>query len=114
MSHCSEGVCPPPELVKRPLHGPKFLEEQGIEVTTNNEIKRIYFGLCLITGDNLGLNTILGFVESFTANYFCRICKVHRKVAYNDTTERENLVRTQDAHEWYVRMNDPTFTGVKT
>ena len=37
--------------------------------------------VCLVerTGDNLGLNGILGFVESFTASYSCRQCKVKRK-----------------------------------
>jgi len=27
-----------------------------------------------ITGDNLGIHSILGFMEAFSENYFCRLC----------------------------------------
>jgi len=27
-----------------------------------------------VLGDNLGLNSVLGFDENFSANYYCRIC----------------------------------------
>lgn len=29
----------------------------------------------LLCGDNLGLNSILGFSEGFNATFFCRFCK---------------------------------------
>ena len=34
----------------------------------------IYASLCQVTCDNLALNGILGFIESFSGNYFCTIC----------------------------------------
>jgi len=40
---------------------------------------RVYFAMCLFTEDNLGANSILGYVESFSANY-CRICKEHKTI----------------------------------
>lgn len=46
----------------------------------NNEVIRVYFPLLLIAGDNLGLNSLLGFSESFSADYFCRLCISHRTV----------------------------------
>jgi len=102
------------EEVFRPvLDELNFLEEQGIEVSVNNETRRIHFALCLIIGDKLGVNFILGLVECFTANYWCRICKVHREVAQDDITERPEKIRTQDDHERHVRNNDPTSSGVK-
>ena len=34
----------------------------------------IYASLCQVTCDNLALNGILGFIESFSCDYFCTIC----------------------------------------
>lgn len=58
----------------------KKLENNGIIIKSSEEDKKIYFVLALITGDNLGLNGVVGMVESFSANYFCRICKIHKCV----------------------------------
>lgn len=46
--------------------------------TTQNGEFRVHYILELIFGDNLGLNTILEFSESFSANYYCRFCKVSK------------------------------------
>lgn len=43
----------------------KCLEEDGINIVINNDEKKVYFPLILILGDNLGLNSVLGFSESF-------------------------------------------------
>jgi len=51
------------------------LQEEGIIIFINGKEIKIYFSLGLVLGDNLGLNSILGFVESFSANFYCRICK---------------------------------------
>jgi len=63
----------------------KYLEDIGISVATENEIVQIYFAMCLFTGDNLGANSILGYIESFYANYYCHICKEHKKVMQKQT-----------------------------
>lgn len=47
------------------------LEDEGIVI--NN--RKIYFVLGAVVGDNLATNSLLGFAQSFTAHYFCRICK---------------------------------------
>lgn len=52
----------------------KFLEQHGITINLPDGDKTIYFKLSLVLGDNLGLHSILGFVESFRANIFCRFC----------------------------------------
>lgn len=39
----------------------------------------MYFELELILGDNLGLHTITGFVESFSSNFCCRICTMNKE-----------------------------------
>lgn len=102
------------EEVFRPLLNElKFLEEKGIEVVVNNRTIRIFFALCIISGDNLAINTILGLAESFTANYFCRMCKLHSKATKIATVENTAFIRTQAVHDRDVQRNDMTSTGVK-
>ena len=50
----------------------KYLAEEGIVVETDCKKIRIYFVLAVVEGDNQGLNTILGFSESFSATCYCR------------------------------------------
>lgn len=56
-----------------------FLEQQGITVNIGNQEQVIYFKLGLILGDNLGLHSILGLVESFSATCRCRFCKMTKQ-----------------------------------
>lgn len=51
------------------------LREDGITITVNNKDYKIYFELGLILGDNLGVNGIFGYNESFIAKSYCRICE---------------------------------------
>lgn len=53
------------------------LFDSGIEVK-NKDYNIIKFVPCLILGDNLGLNSILGFSESFNANFYCRFCSLSK------------------------------------
>jgi len=46
------------------------LEVDGLPIKTSEGIKQVYFVLGLVVGDNLGLNCILEFSKSFSANYF--------------------------------------------
>ena len=55
----------------------QYLEKEGIEVTLPQGKSKIFFKLRLIIGDNLGLHSMLGFVESFEANFACRFCKMN-------------------------------------
>lgn len=50
------------------------LNTTGITVN-NSKYSSIKFIPIHILGDNLALNSILGFVESFSSHYYCRICK---------------------------------------
>jgi len=54
------------------------LQENGISIGVNSINITIYFALGLILGDNLCLNSMLGFAESFSANHYCRICRLHK------------------------------------
>lgn len=51
------------------------LQNKGIEfITKKGKKERVYFELALIVGDNLGLHSMLGLVESFSATFSCRYC----------------------------------------
>lgn len=44
---------------------------------------KVYFCVTLFIGDNLALNTILGFQKSFVSNHFWRFCKfTHLETQY--------------------------------
>lgn len=70
------------EVSRKIVNELAILECKGIEI----ENKIIKAGLINISGDNLGLNGFLGFVECFRAQYFCRICECNQ-------TECQSLVR---------------------
>lgn len=64
----------------------KYLEETGISINTGDENLQVHFIVALITGDNLGLNSILNFNKSFSSNFFCRFCKTNKTVTYSQAT----------------------------
>lgn len=72
------------------------LFDNGITVTINNETKTIHFVLYGILGDNLGVNSLLGYSESFTADHWCRFCRVSKYLAYKLTKEIPQYVRNSN------------------
>lgn len=66
-----------------------------------------------VEGDNLGLNTILGYIQSFNANYYCRICKMDKKEAKYATHEDEAKMRTQSNYVDDVNLANFRLTGIK-
>ncbi|CAI5662779.1 unnamed protein product [Oreochromis niloticus] len=63
----------------------KFLESHGIDLPFSSE--KVHGTICQITGDNLGMHSILGFVESFSGRYFCRLCLIAKQDAQSVYTE---------------------------
>lgn len=54
----------------------KILESQGLSLLFSDE--PLYGTICQITGDNLGMHTVLGFNESFSSRHFCRHCLIEK------------------------------------
>lgn len=51
------------------------LQQYGFEADLPKLGKcQVFSSLCQVTCDNLALNSILGFIESFSCDYFCTIC----------------------------------------
>lgn len=90
-----------------------YLKETGIDVNTDKFEGNIKFELGLIIGDNLGVHSITGFVESFSSNYPCRMCKIKkedmRKQCYVDIT----LQRSWEQYNLDVSEGDVTRSGIK-
>lgn len=90
-----------------------FLEQEGISIDVDDGPKQIYFLFSMIVADNLGNNEIQSFVEVFTANYFCRICKLHRTEMHHCRHPvPNNRLRTILNYDQDVALNDSSETGI--
>lgn len=47
-----------------------------------------------LLGDNLGLNDLLGFSKSLSANFCCRVCRVSKLEMTSQSEENVELLRT--------------------
>lgn len=73
----------------------KELEIDGIEIQINENLNlRIHFILGLVLGDNLGLNSFLDFSKSFSANFFCRMCRLEKIDCQKLCIENTEMIRT--------------------
>lgn len=55
------------------------LADDGIVLNIDGKEQKVFFVMGLLLGDNKGLNHCLGFPRGFTANYYCRLCRLHRE-----------------------------------
>ena len=91
----------------------RFLENTGITVNLPNGPKQIYFELGLIVGDNLGLHSLLGFVQSFNAESFCHKCLIKKKMINNVTSERNCELRNKTNYESLLLLDNVKESGIK-
>lgn len=89
------------------------LQTDGITLDFGSEIKQVYFCLALFLGDNLGLNTILGFQQSFTATSFCRFCKICRPETQRLCHEVSDSLRNKENYIEDLNTANPSITGIK-
>ncbi|KAJ8017990.1 hypothetical protein HOLleu_44271 [Holothuria leucospilota] len=94
------------DLVLRPLiNDLKDLSTNGIDIVTTSFEGNVKVGVAQITGDNLGMHSLLGFTESFTANYPCRHCKVHRDTMRSQVVIDQTLKRNRTNYAEDVEGN---------
>lgn len=91
----------------------KYLEEHGIIVETSEGPRKVFFVSGLLLGDNLGVNSVGGFVECFTANHFCRFCRTHKTDIATQCVEDRDSLRTKENYEEDLSVNNVSVTGVK-
>ncbi|KAJ8034185.1 hypothetical protein HOLleu_20916 [Holothuria leucospilota] len=102
------------DAILRPLVADlKSLEKDGLEVSTAFFEGTLKATVAQVAGDNLGLNGLLGFVESFVGNYHCRHCRMHKNEMQRATTECSPLLRTRESYEADLLRQDPSSSGIK-
>lgn len=67
----------------------------------------------MILGDNLGLHSILGFTESFNANFSCRFCLANKEQSRTMTSSDPTLLRTLEHYRECIATDDVHVTGLK-
>ncbi|XP_046862632.1 uncharacterized protein LOC124456174 [Xenia sp. Carnegie-2017] len=92
----------------------KFLEKEGVFISTDHFEGTVYAGITQITCDNLGVNGILGFLESFVSNHFCRHCNMHRNEMQRSSTACQEQLRTFINYEEHLQLNSYAETGIKS
>ena len=80
----------------------KILETTGIRVNFLKTQKYLKGSLVAISADNLGSNSLCGFVESFSATYFCRICLVNHSDLQTVFNERQVTLRTKENYALHL------------
>ena len=73
----------------------KDLENNGLLLHTREGQFQVYFILGAIVGDNLGLNSLLGFTKSFKSSYPCRICKMDQSEIQSTCKEIPSKFRNE-------------------
>nr|XP_057925469.1 uncharacterized protein LOC131127529 [Doryrhamphus excisus] len=102
------------DVILRPIIAElQLLEKEGIPVDTSTFQGVVKFSLVQVVGDNLGLNAILGYSESFTANHMCRWCKVHKHVSTQQTLEDPAQLRNIHTHQADLQLASLSNTGLK-
>jgi len=92
----------------------KYLQQHGIQINIAGQNCEIKFILVQILGDNLGLNSILGYTESFSANHFCRACRVSKHTTAEMLFEDKHFLRNTVNYAADLVTNNVSHTGVKT
>lgn len=88
------------------------LESTGITITmSNGETYNPHFILVLILGDNLGLNSLLGYSKSFSGS-FCRLCKIDKKLSQITPSAIPGLNRTYENYSTDLKEKNQSLTGI--
>lgn len=90
-----------------------FLSDVGITISNNDSYNLVKIIPIALIGDNLGLNSMMGFVECFSAHFYCRICKSKKCDMHYQYKPCSNTIRTIANYEEDVRMDNVSETGIK-
>lgn len=88
------------------------LRENGMSLNIQGKTETVYFQLSLLLGDNLGLNALLGFFESFNSKCPCRVCKAFIDDIKTMTKEDPTLIRKKEDYEKDCEENNQNATGI--
>lgn len=80
------------------------LYDNGIEIYDGKKLHKVYFIPTLITGDNLGINSILGYTSSFSKSNFCRVCYGGPELK---TSSKESVFTLRTVKKYENDIQDP-------
>lgn len=89
----------------------KKLETIGIQLSPDMNLKGT---LVNFTFDNLGGNSLYGFVEGFNARFYCRICNCHKSECQEMTREDKTELRTVEQYVEDVQNSQERTDDVDT
>ncbi|CAI5671395.1 unnamed protein product [Oreochromis niloticus] len=102
------------EILKPLIDDLKILEIKGILLPFTEE--PVFGSVVQVTGDNLALNGLLGFVESFSATNWCRFCLVNKEEIQSVFNEDSSdiVLRSRELHIEHCNAlsEDPALTSV--
>ena len=94
------------------------LETEGVQIPLYDHA--VYGTIIQVTGDNLGIHSLFGFVESFSARYCCRFCLLEKEDFQTEFSEDSSKIslRTKELHAEHcevIKSNPhlPYVMGVK-
>jgi hypothetical protein len=89
----------------------KVLEsDTGMSVTLLKKTITVRAALVLVSADNLGINSLFGFTEGFTARKFCRFCEGSREEAEHKYMENDFILHTRASYDNAVqKIGDATY-----
>lgn len=88
------------------------LYRTGIDFQLNGETLNVKVVLAQLSGDNLGIHSVLGFTEGFTANFPCRRCKLHKTECQKAICEVDSKLRTIENYDKDLHLNTFSMTGI--
>lgn len=88
------------------------IEKNGIILNIGEETFQVHFVLAGILGDNLGMNTLMGYSSSFSSIHYCRFCKMTKYNAQEMVHLDPNLRRTKENYALDL-AKDFKETGIK-
>lgn len=77
----------------------KNFEKDGLELKIDKRTVRVRVIFLQMYGDNLGLNSCLGFSRGFSGNFSCRICTVHINDMKTMTEAQHHLIRNENNYK---------------
>lgn len=99
-------------IFKRVVEEMNFLRREGVQVTlTSTQTVTVKFLTGCLLGDNLGLNQICGFVESFSSLHCCRVCTDSYRAP--NFIENPATLRNAQNYEEALSQTSHRETGVK-
>lgn len=91
------------EILKHIVDDINLLSLHGIELAGGHMKKGT---ITQFSADNLGANSLFGFVESFMASHYCRLCLLSKEETQNCFRENEAQMRTLHSYNVHTEESD--------